>query len=273
LTNNPDAKILAGGYSLIPAMKLRLAQPGELVDLADIAELKGIAIDGDARIGAMTTYNQLRDHAGLAAAYPILPEAIGVIGDLQVREHGTFGGALAHNDPAADLTAVFLALNGDVTVHGGDGERTIPADELFVDLWTTTLNPDEIITHIRLPATSDTTRMGYEKHAHPASGYAIVGVAAVLRLDGDTVSGVRIAVTGATSVPVRAKAAEDALTGRTLDAESIAAGVSVVADGLDINGDHHATVAYRTHLLKVHTDRLLKRLAGLDQREIEPNSK
>jgi len=257
---NPDAKILAGGYSLIPAMKLRLAQPGELVDLGGIPELKGITVDGGARIGAMSTYDELRDHAELAALYPILPEVINVIGDQQVRAHGTIGGSLAHNDPAADMTAVFLALKGEVVAQGSAGERTIAADDLFVEFWTTSLNPDEIITEVRLPAPSAGTRMTYEKHAHPASGYAIAGIAVVLSTSGGIVDAARIAITGVTTVPTRAKAAESALVGKALDSSSIAAAVAVVADDLEINGDHHASVEYRTHLLKVLTGRALTRL-------------
>lgn len=262
LTANPDAKILAGGYSLIPAMKLRLATPGELVDLAGVAGLKEITIQDGARIGALTTYNEARDHAELAAQYPILAEAINVIGDQQVRAHGTLGGALAHNDPAADFTAVFLALGGEVTAVGSGGERVIAADDLFVDLWTTSLEPDEIITEVRLPEVSGSTRMTYEKHAHPASGYAVVGVAAVVTVDGGTVSSARIAVTGATSTAVRATAAEDALMGKALDADSIKAAAGVAGDGLDINGDLFASVEYRTHLLEVMVKRALERLAA-----------
>ena len=260
IAENPDAKILAGGYSLIPAMKLRLAQPGELVDLGGIPELKGITVDGGARIGAMSTYDELRDHAELAALYPILPEVINVIGDQQVRAHGTIGGSLAHNDPAADMTAVFLALKGEVVAQGSAGERTIAADDLFVEFWTTSLNPDEIITEVRLLAPSAGARMTYEKHAHPASGYAIAGIAVVLSTSGGIVDAARIAITGVTTVPTRAKAAESALVGKALDTSSIAAAVAVVADDLEINGDHHASVEYRTHLLKVHTGRALTRL-------------
>lgn len=259
LAANPDAKILAGGHSLIPAMKLRLATPGELVDLGGVSDLTGISVANGARIGAMTTYNEIRDHTELAAKYPILPQAIKRIGDQQVRAHGTIGGSLAHNDPAADLTAVFLALGGEVIAVGGNGERVISADDLFVDLWTTSLEPDEIITEVRLPDVSASTVMAYEKHAHPASGYAVVGIAVLVVVDGGTVSSARIAVTGATSTATRSSAAESALVGRALTAESIRAAAELASEGLDINGDHYASSEYRAHLVRVLTRRALER--------------
>jgi carbon-monoxide dehydrogenase medium subunit len=258
LAANPDAKLLAGGHSLIPAMKLRLAQPGELVDLASVDGLKSITVGTGARIGAMTTYNELRDHPDLAAAYPILGQAISRIGDQQVRARGTIGGSLAHNDPAADLTAVFLALGGEITAVGSGGERVIPADDLFVDLWTTSLEPDEIITEVRLPALASGTYQGYLKHAHPASGYAVAGVAAVFEVADGKVASARIAITGATSIPTRATTAEAALTGRSATAESFRAAAEEAAYGLDINGDHYASAEYRTHLVKVLTRRVLE---------------
>src|SRR5680860_22646 len=156
LADNPDAKILAGGHSLIPAMKLRLAAPDLLVDLGRISELKGVSIErGTATIGAMTTYDDLRFAGGIAAAFPILVDAINVIGDQQVRAHGTIGGTIAHNDPAADLTAVFLALGGSVHATGPSGERTISGEDFFIDLWTTSLEPDEVITSVVLPVPPD----------------------------------------------------------------------------------------------------------------------
>lgn len=259
LAANPDAKILAGGHSLIPAMKLRLATPGELVDLGGISDLKGIVVSGGARIGAMTTYNEARDHTELAAAYPILTQAIHKLGDQQVRARGTIGGAIAHSDPAADLTAAFLALGGTVVVQGTNGERTIAADDLFIDLWTTSLEVDEVITEVHLPELAAGTVQAYEKHAHPASGYAVVGVAVVIGVEGGTVRTARIVITGATSKPTHATGAEAALVGKPLSAESIAAAASLAADGLDINGDHYASTEYRTHLVNVMTRRAIER--------------
>lgn len=259
LAENPDAKILAGGYSLIPAMKLRLAQPGMLVDLGKLDALRGIVRQDDGiHIGAMATYDAIRDDATIRGLYPVVPSAIGTVGDQQVRAHGTWGGSLAHADPAADLTAVFLALGGTVHVVGGSGGRDIAADDLFVDLWTTSLEPDEIITELVLPIPAAGSIAGYRKYGHPASGYALAGVAVHLGLDGDTVTSARVAVTGATSKATRATAAEDVLSGAPLDDGAIAAAAGVIAEGLEINGDAFASEQYRAHLLGV----LLKQAIG-----------
>jgi carbon-monoxide dehydrogenase medium subunit len=261
---NPDAKILAGGHSLIPAMKLRLAQPGELVDISGVESLKGIEVTGDgATIGALTTYNELRDHAELVAAYPVLPSIISVIGDQQVRARGTIGGCLAHNDPAADLTALFLALGGSVTATGPNGDRTIDASDLFVDLWTTSLEPDELITSVHLPPFPEGTGMAYEKYANPASGYAVVGVAAVITVTGGSIATASVTLTGAVSTPIHAVATEAALVGKPATEETIAAATSQVTDGIDINGDHFASVEFRAHLTQVYARRAIGRAAGL----------
>lgn len=260
LAANPDAKILAGGHSLVPAMKLRLATPGMLVDLGGVMELKGVSIaDGVAAIGAMVTYNELRDADGIADAFPIIPEAIYTIGDQQVREHGTIGGALAHNDPAADFTAVFLALGGSVEVTGASGSRTVPGEDLFVDLWTTSLDLDEVVTRVDLPVPQAGTVAAYAKHAHPASGYAVVGVAVAIERQNGVVSKASIVVTGATSKPTHAAAAEATLNGNALGESSIDAAARVAADGLVINGDRYASEAYRAHLVGVLTRRAIER--------------
>lgn len=255
----PDAKLLAGGHSLLPAMKLRLAAPGMLIDLGPVSELKGISLaDGVATIGAMTTYDELRFAEGIADAFPAIPEAINVIGDQQVRANGTVGGMLAHNDPAADLTAVFLALGGSVEVVGSAGHRTIDGEDLFVDLWTTSLESDEVITRVMLPLPAEGARSAYKKHAHPASGYAVVGIAVAIEQAGDAVSKASIVVTGATSKPTHAAAAEAALTGKALTSETISEAASVAADGLEINGDTYASEEYRAQLIKVLTKRALE---------------
>lgn len=263
LGQHPDAKLLAGGHSLIPAMKLRLAAPAMLIDLGPVAGLKDIAINGGvASIGAMATYDDIRFHEGIAAAFPAIPEAVNVIGDQQVRANGTIGGTLAHNDPAADFTAVFLALGGSIEVVGSAGTRTIDGDDLFVDLWTTSLEPDEVITRIDLPIPAEGSVSAYSKHAHPASGYAIVGIAVAVEQADGKVTKATIVVTGATSKPTLAAAAEAALTGQALDAEVIAAASSVAADGLEINGDAYASEEYRIQLIKVLTRRALEAAAA-----------
>lgn len=259
LGQHPDAKILAGGHSLIPAMKLRLASPGLLIDLGPVAGLREISIDGGvASVGAMATYDDIRFHDGIAAAFPAIPEAVNVIGDQQVRANGTIGGTLAHNDPAADFTAVFLALGGSVEVVGSSGTRTIDGEDLFVDLWTTSLEPDDVITQVMLPVPAAGSVSAYSKHAHPASGYAVVGIAVAIEQAAGKVSKASIVVTGATSKPTHAAAAEASLTGQAFAAESIAAAASVAADGLEINGDAYASEEYRIQLIKVLTRRALE---------------
>lgn len=258
LQANPEAKIIAGGHSLIPAMKIRLAMPGELVDLRDIKELHGIEISDDAvTIKAMATYNDIRDNAEVREIFPILPEAIDILGDAQVRERGTLVGSLAHNDPAADLTAVALAIGGSVHAVGPNGERDIALDDFFVDLWTTSLELDEVITHVTLKRPSGASHQAYRKFAHPASGYAIVGVAAVAELEGDTVSSARVALTGATSTATRLTSVEDAVAGKALTADVAAEAASGATEGVTINGDSFAPEAYRAHLVEVLTRRAL----------------
>ena len=263
LQQNPDAKLIAGGHSLLPAMKLRLAMPAALVDLAKVDGLRGITVNGGVRIGAMTTYREMLDSDELRQVLPIIAETAYHVGDQQVQTRGTLGGSLAHNDPAADFTAVVLALGGSVTAVGPNGERTVSADDLFVDLLTTSLEPEEVITAITLPAPSGRTGMAYLKHRHPASGYAVVGVAVVLTLgEGDTCQSARIAVTGATSTATRATGAEGALTGQTLSPETIERAAQAAPEGLEINGDHYASEDYRRHLVSVYTRRAIEQAAG-----------
>lgn len=262
LQEMPDAKLIAGGHSLLPAMKLRLASPTALIDLNRIEGLRSIDVDGGVRIGAMTTYRQLLDSAELRERVPMLAETAYNVGDPQVQARGTLGGALAHADPAADFTAVVLALGGSVTAVGANGQRTIAADDLFVDLLTTSLQPDEIITEVALPAPTARAGMAYEKHRHPASGYAVVGVAAVLTLgDGGVCEAARIAVTGATSKATRATGAERALVGQPLSPETINRAAQAAPEGLEINGDLYASEEYRRHLVAVYARRVMERAA------------
>lgn len=262
LEANPDAKILSGGHSLIPAMKLRLAMPDELVDISKLGELKSITIGDEVRIGAGVTYHEIATQEELAKLFPILPMAIEHIGDLQVRARGTFGGALAHADPAADLTAVFLALDGRVRAESSSGEREISAEDFFVDLWTTSLEPVEVLTEIILPKPGPSARMAYVKHAHPASGYAVVGIAAVIVTNGDRVDDARVVVTGATSKPERLAAVEEALKGSGLSDESIRAAAANAAEGVSINGDTYADEEYRGQLMRVLTRKAIVEAAG-----------
>jgi carbon-monoxide dehydrogenase medium subunit len=186
------------------------------------------------------------------------------VGDPSVRNRGTIGGSMAHNDPAADLTAVMLALNASVTAKGSNGERTIPVDDLFVGLLTTSLEPDEILTSVVIPNDFSNAKQAYVKHAHPASGYAVVGVAVAVKEKDGKVESARIGVTGAPEFAKRATSAENALIGKKLDADSIAAAAALAADDLgELNGDVYASAEYRAHLVKVLTKRALTQAAGL----------
>jgi carbon-monoxide dehydrogenase medium subunit len=263
LGEHPDSKILAGGHSLLPAMKLRLAMPAALIDIGRIDSLMGITVNGGVTIGALTTYRQIEESQELRSRLPILAETANIVGDPQVRALGTIGGSLAHSDPAADFPAVILALGGSVKAVGPAGERTISADDLFVDLLTTSLAENEVLTEIQFPALNGTTGMAYEKHAHPASGYAVVGVAAVLGTNNGVCQSARIAVTGAASKATRATATEVAITGQPLNADTIANAASLAADGLEVNGDIYASAEYRAHLVRVYAKRALTRAAGL----------
>src|SRR5260370_41250925 len=198
-----DAKILAGGHSLIPAMKLRLAQPQLLIDIGRIKDLSYIREEsGQIRIGAMTTHYQIESSERLKQICPLLPECAASIGDVQVRNKGTIGGSVAHSDPAGDWPAAVIALNAELFVAGKNGERTIKADDFFVDLLTTALEPGEILREIRISKPQGRSGQAYVKMHHPASGFAVVGVAANLLLDGD--SGCQKASVGITGVSSKA---------------------------------------------------------------------
>lgn len=259
LGQHPEAKILAGGHSLVPMMKLRLASPPALIDINGIAELHGIQQQGDAvRIGALTTHAALEEDAELRGRLPILHEAAHVIGDPMVRNRGTFGGSLAHADPSGDWPAVALALGARMRVSGPNGERTIEADDFFVDLLTSALEEGEVLTDVTIPLPAGRTGMSYQKFAHPASGYAVVGVAAVVTLDGGgACQTCRVAVTGAGSKATRATATERALQGQKLDEATIARAAASAGTDIDFLGDIFASADYRRHLVEVFTKRAL----------------
>jgi carbon-monoxide dehydrogenase medium subunit len=259
-----DAKVLAGGHSLIPAMKLRLAQPQLLIDIGRVKDLAYIRRENGAfRIGAMTTHHQIESSAELREACPLLPETAAHIGDVQVRNKGTIGGSVAHADPAADWPAAVLALGAELVVVGPRGERTIEADDFFVDMMTTALAPDEILREIRVPAAGAGTGQAYMKVRQPASGFAVVGVAVSLSrgADGNCTSA-SVAVTGLASKAYRAAGVEGALTGGPLDGERAAAAAALAADGVDANGDLYASADYRRHLARVYTRRAIEAAAA-----------
>ena len=254
------AKVLAGGQSLIPLMKLRLAEPGTLIDLGRIPELRGVREDGnDIVLGATTTYIELITNATVQAKLPLLVETIRQVGDQQVRARGTIGGSLAHSDPAGDVPAAVLALDGQIMATGPNSERTIAARDFFVDLLTTALQPGEVLTAVRLPAANQArTGSAYVKHRHPASGYAVVGAAALVRLaDDGTCQQAQCAITGAGSHAMRQTAVEQALAGKAPDDATLAGAAAHAADGLDLMSDTYASSAYRAHLAQVLTRRAL----------------
>ena len=253
-----EAKILAGGHSLLPMMKLRLAQLAKLVDLSKIQGLNEIRLDASGiSIGAMVTHAQVAESPEIARAFPVLAEAEHVVGDLQVRNRGTVGGSLAHADPAGDLPAAFLALEGEVTARGPSGERVIRSTEFFVDILTTALEENEILTQIRFPSLPPSTGSSYQKFDHPASHYALTGVAAVVTLGGGgVIERARIGVTGVGPKPYRAEGVEQALVGKGADAVRQAA--ETAADGIDCNDDIHASAEYRAHLARVFTRRAVE---------------
>jgi carbon-monoxide dehydrogenase medium subunit len=254
-----DAKVLAGGHSLIPMMKLRLASPGVLVDIGRIPELRGIRLYSDmVTIGATTTHAQIEQSSDLRDRFPIMAETATVIGDPLVRHRGTFGGSLAHADPAGDWPAVALALDATIHATGPNGERAIPAHEFFIDLFTSALEPDELLTAVDLPYPTRSTGMAYEKFAHPASGYAVIGIAAIIGMDADGICrDCRVGITGAGAKATRADAAERALVGEPLTDERIRQASRQAAAGIDLLSDLVASERYRAHLLTALTDRAL----------------
>ncbi|MPZ18185.1 MAG: xanthine dehydrogenase family protein subunit M [Luteitalea sp.] len=257
---HPDAKLLAGGHSLLPAMKLRLATPPVLVDLSRIAELHGIRREGDVVvIGAMTTHREIEHSTELAQACPILPEAAALIGDPLVRNRGTIGGSLAHADPGADFPACVLALDATLTIEGASGSRTAEAAAFVEDMFATVVQPGEVLTEIRVPARKPGLGMAYEKFAHPASRYAIAGVAAVVRTSKGVCEEARVALTGATPKPTRLSQLEAALVGQPLDDATLEAACVNVVSPDDLLGDHTASSPYRAHLAGVLAKRALRR--------------
>ena len=255
-----DAKALAGGHSLIPLMKARLAAPSLLVDLRKIDGLRSVESDnGGWRIGALTTHSQLQDRDEMG----VLARAASLIADQQVRNRGTIGGSVAHGDPAADMPAVLLATDGEVTARGPDGERTIGATELFTDLFSTALSDDEILTEVSVPALEG-WGWGYEKFSRRREDWAIVGACALVKASNGSCEDVRIALTNMGATPLRASAAEDALRGQPLDAERIAAAAEQASEGTEPSGDLNATPDYKRHLARLLSRRALAQAAGID---------
>jgi len=259
-----EAKVIAGGQSLLPLLRLRLAYPEVLVDLGDVDELRGVRDSGDALvIGARTTHYQLVHDPLVAEHAGLLAQATSTVADPAVRHRGTLGGALAHGDPAGDLPAVILALDGTLTARGPGGEREIPAADFFVDYLTTSLAPDEILTAVRIPKLGPGWGYRYEKFHRTAQSWATVGVAALARRDNGTVAEARIGLTNMGMVPVRAAAAEQAARGAAASRSALNEAAAHAAEGTEPPSDLHGAPDYRRHLARVLTGRALAAAAGL----------
>jgi len=255
-----DAKLLAGGHSLLPMMKLRLAQPTHLIDLAGVGELAFIKEEaGKIVVGAASTHSQLESSDLVRGKLGLLGECAGAIGDVQVRNRGTIGGSLAHADPAADYPAGVLALEGEITLASASGTRIVKAADFFVDFLTTALKPGEILTQVSFAPIAAGTGYAYVKHPQPASGFAIVGVAAMLKLNAQGNCEIaRVAVTGLGAKAFRATAAENGLSGKAPSAQAITAAASHAADGADPMSDIHASADFRAELARVYARRALE---------------
>jgi carbon-monoxide dehydrogenase medium subunit len=257
-----EAKLLAGGHSLLPMMKIKLTSPGKLIDIGRIKELRGVRKEGNRLVvGALTTHRQVAEDPLVRKHAPVLAEAASQIGDIQVRNRGTVGGNLAHADPASDLPAVALALEAEFEVQGPNGKEIFGADGFFLGPLITALPENSILTAVSFSIPPEGAKSAYLKYPHPASGYAVVGVAAVVGtgMDGK-VNYARIGITGVADTAYRAEAAEQALVGKKLSEETIREAASLAAEGQEMGSDLFASADYRQHLTQVYTARALKKL-------------
>jgi carbon-monoxide dehydrogenase medium subunit len=263
LDHHRDAMVLAGGQSLLPLLKLRMASVGRLIDIGRIAELRGIRDrDGGVAIGALTTYREVLDSALVHERFPMLMAAIEGIGDVQVRNRGTIGGALAHADPASDVPALALALDADIVLRSRSGERIVPARDFCQGAFRTACKPGEILAEVRLPALPAGAGSAYRNLEQPASGYSIVGVAAVVAMSHDRVSHVRVGITGVGEIAYRATRVEADLLGSDGGPHVVMDAANHAADGIEVASDIHADRAYRTEMAKVFTRRALEAAFG-----------
>jgi len=258
-----DGKVLAGGQSLIPVLRLRMAYPSTVVDVGRVPELKGVRDDGDAIvIGAMTTHHDVLHNDLVREHAPLIAQATATVADPQVRHRGTFGGALAHADPAGDLGAVALALDCEFVASGPGGERRIAAPDFFQDYLTTALAADELLTAIRVPKLGDGWTSHYEKFNRVAQAWSIVGVAALVRRTNGTIAEARIGLTNMGSTPLRAAATEQALAGADASADAIGAAAGHAAEGTNAPSDLSGRSDYREHLARVLTRRAVLAALG-----------
>lgn len=259
LGEREDAKLLAGGHSLVPAMRLRLARPSLLVDIGRLDELSYVREDGDRiAIGALTRHKDLRDAELLREHCSLVSETAGLVGDPQVRHRGTIGGSLSHGDPASDLPAVILALDADLVVRGAAGDRVVPASQFFTGVFACAVGPTEMLVEIRVPKLGASTRSTYVKMQRRAQDWATVAVAAVVERSNGSVSRAAVGLTNMGGTPLRATAVEDALTGGAATDEAAA----LAAEGTEPPSDHAASADFRRHLVRVLTRRALEQVAS-----------
>lgn len=262
LHERPGAELLAGGHSLLPTMKSGLSNPETLVDISHLEELRGIEFEEDtATIGAMTRYATITDSDRLWEDVAVVPQAVTKVGDVQVRNRGTIGGNVAHSDPASDPPAAIVAADATVHARGPDGNRTVPVDEFFMGMYATALAEDEILTAVELPVQAETTGNAYVKKPSPSSGYALVGVAAVLETDGDEIEHARVAANGVMDHAIRLEPVEETVVGASIeDEDRLTDAAEQAADDLDeftIMDGMQASPEFRAHLLRVFTEKAL----------------
>lgn len=262
--NDDDTKIMAGGQSLIPLLKLRLTSPAVVMDISRLDHLRDIEETPSAfKVGALVTHERLITDDTITRAWPIIKDAGEDLADPLVRNRGTFGGSLAHADPAGDWPAVALATDVVLHVRSLRGAREIPIKDFFTYLFTADIADDEILTHVTLPKPVPGTVTAYVKIAHPASGYAVAAAGVSLTVDaGGTCRNARVALTGVATTPLRSSGAERALEGRVIDADALRFAVDHAADGIDVMGDVYAPIDYRRHLIGVVTGRAIQRAVG-----------
>jgi carbon-monoxide dehydrogenase medium subunit len=263
LQKDPDGtKLVAGGHTLIPTLKLRLASPALLVNIGGIDELKGIDVGDRIRIGALTTHAELLASEPLRKVLPIFHQTAELIADPQVRNRGTIGGSLANADPAADWPAVVLALKAELELAGPTGRRRVAATDFFIDIMSTALGPEEVLVAVHIPRPRPDAEFRYRKVRHPASGYAVVGVAVALNLRDSIVTEAAIAITGATARAFVAETASAHLVGKSLSSESIASAALLASEQAECLSDHYAPAAYRKHLVRTEVGRALASLSA-----------
>ena len=260
LQQDPDgSKLLAGGHTLIPTLKLRLASPALLIDIGGLEELKGIELADRIRIGALTTHAELLASEPLRKILPIFHQTAELISDPQVRNRGTIGGSLSNADPAADWPAVAIAVKAELELAGPAGRRHVAAKDFFIDIMTTALDPDEVLVALNIPRPKPGAQFRYRKIRHPASGYAVVGVAVALCLQDSMVSEATIGITGATGRAFAAEAASTHLIGKPLSSQTITSAALLASEQAECLSDHYASADYRKHLASVYTARALQK--------------